>query len=88
MCFIIQVMRMASGRGQSHFNVTDFLEPFMQNLEMVHYPLNHNTSNAYYEEEEARDRTSYLPICSYSNGKGKQKPECKLFEPVITGSKI
>ena len=81
-------MRMASGRGQSHFNVTDFLQPFLDNLELNHYPLNLNTTNTYYVEKLARDMVSYLPICSYSNGKGKQNPECKLFEPVITGSKI
>ena len=81
---------MASGRGQSHFNVTDFLQPFLDNLELIRYPLNLNTQNTYYKEKSAieRDMMSYLPICSYSNGKGKQKPECKLFEPVITGSKI
>ena len=75
-------MRMASGRGQSHFNVTDFLEPFLQNLELVHYPLNHNTSNAYYDMDEALDRTSYLPICSYATD--KKSSNCKLFEPVVT----
>ena len=79
---------MASGRGQSHFNVTDFFIPFLKNLELVRYPLDLNTTNTYYKEKLARDMVSYLPICSYSNGKGKQKPECKLFEPVITGSKI
>ena len=78
---------MASGRGQSHFNVKDFLGPFMKNLQLVRYPLNVNTSNNYYntgyEEEEARDKTSFLPSCSYANSAGIGK-ECKLFEPVIT----
>ena len=73
---------MASGRGQSHFNVTDFLEPFLQNLEQVRYPLNHNTSNAYYKMDEALDRTSHLPICSYATD--KKSSNCKLFEPVVT----
>ena len=75
-------MRMASGRGQSHFNIEDFLRPFQQNLELIRYPLNQNTSNEYYKEEEARDKTSYLPICSYAND--EQATDCKLFEPVVT----
>ena len=88
---------MASGRGQSHFNVKDFLQPFMKNLQLVRYPLNVNTSNNYYatpsyfysdawvyeEEKEARDKTSFLPSCSYANSAGIGK-ECKLFDPVIT----
>ena len=84
-------MRMATGRGQSHFNVTDFLQPFMKNLELVRYPMNVNTSNNYYndDEEEALDKTSFLPICSYSGNPGNIKEEgpgkgCKLFQPVIT----
>ena len=80
-------MRMASGRGQSHFNVCDFLQPFFENLELIRYPFNLNNKKSYYKEKSKmeRDMMSYLPICSYSNGKGKQDPECKLFEPVITG---
>ena len=87
-------MRMASGRGQSHFNVTDFLQPFMKNLELVRYPMNVNTSNKYYNEEEALDKTSFLPICSYSGTDSSGNPEysqeegpakvCKLFKPVVT----
>ena len=50
-------MRMASGRGQSHFNVNDFLQPFMKNQGFVRYPMNVNTSNNYYrDEKEARDK--------------------------------
>ena len=87
-------MRMATGRGQSHFNITDFLQPFMKNLELVRYPMNVNTSNKYYNEEEALDKTSFLPICSYSGTDSSGNPEysqeegpakvCKLFKPVVT----
>ena len=89
-------MRMATGRGQSHFNITDFLQPFMKNLELVRYPMNVNTSNKYYKdnEEEALDKTSFLPICSYSGTDSSGNPEysqeegpakgCKLFKPVVT----
>ena len=87
---------MATGRGQSHFNVTDFLQPFLKNLELVRYPMNVNTSNKYYNdnEEEALDKTSFLPICSYSGTDPSGNPEysqeegpakvCKLFKPVVT----
>ena len=84
-------MRMATGRGQSHFNVTDFLQPFMENLELVRYPMNVNTSNNYYNDndEEALDKTSFLPICSYSGNPEYSEEEgqakgCKLFKPVVT----
>ena len=79
-------MRMASGRGQSHFNVTDFLQPFMENLELVRYPMNVNTSNNYYDdnEEEALDKTSFLPICDYSGNPEGPVKGCKLFKPVVT----
>ena len=87
-------MRMATGRGQSHFNVTDFLQPFMKNLELVRYPMNVNTNNKYYNdnEEEALDKTSFLPICSYSGTDPSGNPSqeegpakgCKLFKPVVT----
>ena len=43
---------MASGRGQSHFNVNDFLQPFMKNQGLVRYPMNVNTSNDYYRDEK------------------------------------
>lgn len=87
-------MRMASGRGQSHFNVTDFLQPFVTNLDLIRYPLNINTTDAYYVDSEigdlteARDKTSFLPICSYASKKaekwGPDKRSCMLFEPVVT----
>ena len=79
-------MRMATGRGQSHFNVTDFLQPFMKNLELVRYPMNVNTSNNYYDdnEEEALDKTSFLPICDYSGNPEGPVKGCKLFKPVVT----
>ena len=77
---------MASGRGQSHFNVTDFLQPIMENLELVRYPMNVNTSNNYYDdnEEEALDKTSFLPICDYSGNPEGPVKGCKLFKPVVT----
>ena len=32
---IMRVMRMASGRGQSHFNVSDFIQPFLEHTEDI-----------------------------------------------------
>ena len=62
---IMKVMRMASGRGQSHFNISDFLQPFLNNMDLVKYPLNKNTSVSYYpvKQDEVRDKMSYIPAC-------------------------
>ena len=60
---------MASGRGQSHFNVTDFLQPIFGNMNLVKYPLNKNTSDAYYPDgkDEVQDKMSFLPACLYAS---------------------
>ena len=59
---IMRVMRMASGRGQSHFNVSDFLQPFLEKENnTVRYPLDLYTWDAFYDGTEARDKTSFLP---------------------------
>ena len=77
---IMKVMRMASGRGQSHFNTKDFMKPFLENPELLRYPLNNNIT----KELEAWDKTSFLPMCSYSNNTAVLGLDCKLFEPVVT----
>ena len=83
---IMKVMRMASGRGQSHFNFSDFLQPFLNNMDVVKYPLNMNMSEHYYplEHDEVRDKTSYLPACIYASKSSLIGKNCKLFEPVLT----
>ena len=83
---IMKVMRMASGRGQSHFNISDFLQPFLNNMDVVKYPLNMSTSSQYYpfKQDEVRDKTSYIPACIYARKSSKIGQNCKLFEPVVT----
>ena len=82
----MKVMRMASGRGQSHFNITDFLQPFYGDMNLVRYPFKINGTSQYYPEEkfEARDKMSFLPSCIYSSKNPLIGSRCKLFEPVLT----
>ena len=70
---IMKVMRMASGRGQSHFNISDFLQPFLNNMDVAKYPLNMNTSVHYYpvKQDEVRDKRSYIPACIYASKKSR-----------------
>ena len=85
-------MRMAIGRGQSHFNVSDFLQPFVENEDMISYKLeNMSASNAYYHNSDpsmmngvARDENSFLPACDYSNRNINMNLTCNLFEPTVT----
>jgi hypothetical protein len=83
---LMKVMRMATGRGQSHLNISDFLQPFLNNMEVVKYPLKQNTSGHYYpyEQDEVKDKTSYLPACIYASKSSLIGQNCKLFEPVLT----
>ena len=89
---IMKVMRMASGRGQSHFNVTDLLGPFFENLDLVRFSFNVNGSNSFYPEypqnPEATDKTSFIPACKYSYDTQYFDKKCKLFEPVVTDNGI
>jgi len=78
------VMRMALGRGQSHFNLTDFLLPFFKRLDLVKYPL----KTVKPHQAIIRDKLSYLPACSYMEhlhtmAESGVQP-CKLFSPVVT----
>ena len=81
----MKVMRMASGRGQSHFNISDFLEPFI-NETKLRYPMNLNDPDSYYpyKTDEVRDKMSYLPSCTYSNKDVLIGTHCKSFEPVVS----
>ena len=80
---IMKVMRMASGRGQSHFNVSNLLKPFSDNSYLSRFSF--NESNLYYPDyPEARDKTSFIPACKYSNDSQYFNDSCKLFEPVVT----
>ena len=83
---IMKVMRMASGRGQSHFNISDFLQPFLNNMDVIKYPFNMSTSSQYYpfKQDEVRDKTSYIPACIYARKHSLIGQNCKLFEPVVT----
>ena len=87
---IMKVMRMAIGRGQSHFNVSDFLQPFVANEDKIHYKLeNISAVNSYYYYPQtlngvARDTKSFLPACDYAKRKMNMNMTCDLFEPVVT----
>ena len=76
---IMTVMRMASGRGRSHFNVTDLMQPLVKHMKLARYPLKT------YSNSLIKDKMSYLPACSYS---GEMKMDCMLFEPVVTSKNI
>ena len=83
----MRVMRMAFGRGQSHFNLTDFLLPFLERLDLVKYPLKSLKPH----QAIIRDKLSYLPVCKYMEplftytglDESMAQP-CKLFSPVVT----
>ena len=78
-------MRIASGRGQSHFNVSNFLKPFSDNSHLTRFSFNVNGSDFYYPDyQQARDKTSFIPACKYSNDSQYLDKVCKLFEPVVT----
>ena len=80
----MRVMRMALGRGQSHFNLTDFLLPFFKRLDLVKYPL----KTVKPHQDIIRDKLSYLPACSYMERLHTMEETgvqpCKLFSPVVT----
>ena len=75
--FIMKVMRMAIRRGQSHFNVIDFLKPLIQKQKSIKYSLNINNSKAYYENNKAIDTMSYKPRCWQED---KYVDNCKALE--------
>ena len=80
------VMKMASRRGQSHFNTTEFIQPFATQMNITRYPLKIKTS----QKVMMRDKASYIPGCSYSSGLNEigTKFNCTLFKPVVTDSGI
>ena len=86
----MKIMRMASGRGKSHFDVGSYLKPFLEQKQILKYPLNINSSNEYYYDVNSQelDRTSFLPDCYYAKVKGMLDLECDLFEPVLTDNGI
>ena len=83
---IMMVMKMASRRGQSHFNTTEFIKPFASQMNITRYPLKIK------DPVMMRDKSSYLPACSYSSGLDAIEfgPEsnCTLFKPVVTDGGI
>ena len=83
---IMMVMRIASRRGQSHFNTTEFVQPFAAQMNITRYTLKTKSSR----NVMMRDKVSYLPGCSYSSGLDTIGTEfnCTLFKPVVTDSGI
>ena len=73
-------MRMATGRGKSHFNITDFLQPFFENKNLMRYPF----LTIDEDHQIIRDKTSYLPACTYSEKSFSLGDSCNLFTPVLT----
>ena len=39
---IMKVMRMAAGRGQSQCNTMNYMAPYLENPDLLRYPLNNN----------------------------------------------
>ena len=76
----MKIMRMATGRGKSHFNITDFLQPFVEHENLVRYPF----LNIDEDHQIIRDKTSYLPACTYSDKSYSLGDSCNLFAPVPT----
>ena len=76
----MKVMRMATGRGKSHFNITDFLQPFFENKNLMRYPF----LTIDEDRQIIRDKTSYLPACTYSEKRFSLGDSCNLFTPVLT----
>ena len=73
--------------GNSHFNITDFLQPFLKTSQMIRYSLKSDIVN----KTRIRDKTSYLPQCSYSENCNKKvglDSQCGLFQPVVTDNGI
>ena len=77
---IMKVMRLALQRGKTRINLTEILEPY--SIEGK-YPLMHDISNL----QSNKDTNSMLPYCSLAASSKENmfyKPECNLFDPVIT----
>ena len=83
---IMMVMQMASRRGQSHFNKTEFIQLFATQMNITRYLLKEKSS----KNVMTRDKSSYLPGCSYASGLDEIGKEfnCTLFKPVVTDSGI
>ena len=79
---IMQVMRMAIGRGKSHFNVTNFLQPYLKDSKYLKYPLNIDTIRKFYNNDLVEDKNSYIPWCKYVEE--NHFTSCDIFEPVLT----
>ena len=77
---IMKVMRVAVQRGKTRINLTEILETY--SIEGI-YPLMQNISNLH----SNKDSNSMLPYCSLaalSKEDIHYRPECNLFDPVIT----
>ena len=87
----MKVMRLASGRGKSHFDVKSLMEPFMSNMEytLSLYDEDFNTSVPQF------DINTMIPWCELQTGSEvtrsfdkKKSFKCNLFDPVVTESNV
>ena len=90
---IMNVMRIAMGRGKARSNPTEILKDVMNDNEM-RYPIR-ITKEDFKDYKSIRDTNSIIPFCELSDAKRKMnskdytptttnEPECHLFDPVVT----
>ena len=82
---IMKVMRMATGRGQSHFNFSEFLEPFNHLEIFKNLDLKRKESQL---DDFFIDKTSFIPICTFNDNSKETDHNCSLFEPRVTNQGI
>ena len=75
---IMHIMRMANGRGKSHYNQLDFISSLLENIKADEQFIVPNISQL---SETIVDMKSFIPSCKYIKG---NQEECQLFNPVIT----
>ena len=81
---IMKVMRMATGRGQSHFYVSDLLRQASKSENVLRYPLDYLSDTSYYNKDPYEDSMSFLPACKFETSSKEFNFTCNLFKPVIT----
>ena len=82
---IMKVMRIAMGRGRSHLNISELLDPFYKTG--IFKPVEEMMRNKKLSDIQW-DKTSYIPFCIFNNKRKQIQEGCKLFEPRITNQGI
>ena len=94
----MKVMRMAIGRGKSHYDFWDFLNQFNDTIQYPLTPSDYGLRAGKIESmltnlNKKHDLTTMIPWCRMNNGFQKPdeagfKYECTLFDPVATDMNI